>query len=126
MRDYNKFLESNTPCILWDGVKDKEGYGTIFWQGKNWKVHRLLFMFFRPDEFKKELFVCHHCDNPTCVNIEHLYAGTAKDNSLDRFEHGDLRGRKPRKKRQKQIFNKEETLKQLQFTYMKRKVQRRK
>src|SRR6516164_5679095 len=111
MRDYNKFLKDNTPCILCNGVKNKEGYGVIAWiDGKTWGVHRLLFKLFRPDEFKEDLLICHHCDNPSCVNIEHLYAGTTADNMFDRFEHN---------------FNKEEMLKQLQYTFMKRKIQRR-
>lgn len=40
------------------------------------------------------MFICHHCDNKRCVNIEHLYLGTPKDNSMDtvvRGQHPELR-----------------------------------
>jgi hypothetical protein len=42
------------------------------------------------------LFACHTCDNPCCVNPDHLYAGTVKDNAHDRTLKMNCKPRKPK------------------------------
>lgn len=77
----------NGDCIEWIGLKDKDGYGKIKINKKNLRVHRVIY----EDKFgkiKNNFLVCHTCDNPSCVNINHLFLGTVKDNTQDMLEKG--------------------------------------
>ena len=54
-------------------------------------VHRLVWM---QDNGHTDLFICHACDNPRCVNIDHLYAGTHAQNMSDMTERGRAKNQK--------------------------------
>lgn len=81
----NKFLKNvkiSSNCWQWIGSKNKQGYGYFAYLGKYERAHRVSFVLFKkpiPDG----LIICHSCDNPSCVNPEHLWAGTHKDNVND-------------------------------------------
>ncbi len=77
----NSTKDDKTGCIIWNGSGPK-GYAGIY-IGKHIYVHRLVYMLAHPSESLDGLGVLHKCDNPPCVNLEHLYAGTQAQNMLD-------------------------------------------
>jgi len=72
-------------CIIWKGKPNKDGYGTKTINKKQWIASRWIY-FQHYGEIPENLYVLHSCDNPLCVNIEHLRLGTPKDNALDKIE----------------------------------------
>jgi len=73
-------------CWIWTGGKT-DGYGTIRFHGTMQKSHRVAWILTN-GEIKNNAQVLHRCDNPSCVNPEHLFLGTNHDNVLDRHKKG--------------------------------------
>lgn len=69
-------------CWEWKGRKNENGYGMFCYHGKDWRAHRLAY-FFVNKKMPPNLHACHKCDNPSCVNPDHIFWGTAKDNMVD-------------------------------------------
>lgn len=82
---YEKIIpEPNTGCWLWTGATNPWGYGNVKLKRskKTINSHRLSWILHR-GEIPKKLLVLHKCDTPACVNPEHLWLGTAKQNTQD-------------------------------------------
>lgn len=86
-RFYSKFrFEPSTECWIWTAGKHDGVYGGF--QFEVWTyAHRASWMIHKgaiPDG----LLICHKCDNPLCVNPDHLFLGTDQDNTLDCMSKG--------------------------------------
>lgn len=85
--------EPNSGCWLWTGTIIEKGYGRLCVNGKTvLATHVSLELDGRPRP-GAQFCALHTCDNPSCVNPEHLYWGTIQDNSNDMVARGRSRGK---------------------------------
>lgn len=91
-----------THCWDWVGSKYRYGYGhfrrKIHGKWVMYKAHRYAYEYYR-GPIPPNKMVLHSCDNPSCVNPEHLHYGSAQDNINDMISRGRKRlGRNPKHK----------------------------
>jgi hypothetical protein len=85
-------MVTESGCWIWIGHIDSCGYGRFrFKRQSAGLAHRFAFKMKNPDVDIDGLEVCHKCDLPCCVNPDHLFVGTHKDNMNDRDAKGRVR-----------------------------------
>ncbi|MDX1532835.1 MAG: HNH endonuclease signature motif containing protein [Nitrosopumilaceae archaeon] len=92
LKRIRKHIRTKDSCWIWIGAKDKNGYGLMpsGLKGDQFperRVHRIIWHLFN-SPIEKGKVVCHKCDNPSCVNPEHLFIGLPKDNTEDMLKKG--------------------------------------
>jgi hypothetical protein len=81
--------EAHPDCWIWKGGKTSSGYGSFkYYQERSAIGSHVSSYLFHIGEVPKGMFVCHHCDNPPCVNPEHLFLDTNSGNMKDMFKKG--------------------------------------
>ena len=79
---------TNGGCVEYTGYTDGLGYGRVR-NGAKVLTHRLSWEHHN-GPIPKGLLICHSCDNPPCVNVNHLFLGTNKDNVQDAINKGRM------------------------------------
>jgi hypothetical protein len=69
-------------CWIWSGGLNSTGYGCAVYEGKQQLVHRIVYKLTK-GEIPAGMYVCHKCDIRSCINPDHLFLGTSKDNTQD-------------------------------------------
>ena len=82
-----KTRRASSGCLEYLGYLQKHGYGSTSYCGKLWLSHRLAWTL-SYGEIPPGACVCHTCDNPRCIEPEHLFIATHAENMVDMKKKG--------------------------------------
>jgi hypothetical protein len=80
-------VEKTDNCWIWTAGKNHDGYGMFWLDGRNQKAHRVAYQLTK-GSISEGLVLLHKCDNPFCVNPDHLTEGTRQENTQDMVNKG--------------------------------------
>lgn len=105
---HHSMPEPNSGCWLWLGAASKGGYGTVKHGHHTRAAHRVSWEVANGTQVPDGMVVMHKCDNPSCINPDHLRLGTQFDNLADmrrkgrsRIGNGGIQPRMPGSPREK-------------------------
>lgn len=81
-------IDEKTNCWNYSGPLNEDGYGKISLNKKDFTAHRLIAHICIKPLMSTTEVVAHKCDNPTCINPEHLFITTSAGNTADRTSKG--------------------------------------
>lgn len=83
----SKIKISSNGCWEWQKSKNLKGYGCFSYKGQPMSAHRVAWLLFKGD-IPKNQCILHKCDNPSCINPDHLWRGTQSENMQDMIKKG--------------------------------------
>ena len=87
-------VQKTSGCWFWTASCAGRGYGSFSIANRTIRAHRVSYLI-HYGQIPEEMFVCHTCDTPQCVNPSHLFLGSHQDNMNDMVS----KGRSPKTRR---------------------------
>lgn len=80
-------VDKSGDCWVWIASTSSKGYGKFWFRNWHWRAHRVSWILAN-GEIPEGMHILHECDNPPCVNPDHLTSGTQLDNMKDKVQKG--------------------------------------